>query len=66
MKEKFKQFLSNYYVAVVSFSLTIVFFAVWFSFANPDRTIIGDDVEVAGDLSVGGVVKSENPVAFFA
>ncbi len=26
----------------------------WFTFANPTKTIIGEDVSVVGDLSVGG------------
>ncbi len=54
MKEKFKGFIKNYSVAIFSCMMMALLLGVWFTFATPTKTIIGDDVHVIGDLTVEG------------
>ncbi len=56
---KFKQFIKNYSVAIFSCMMMALLLGVWFTFATPTKTIIGDDVIISGNLGVG----VENPQA---
>jgi hypothetical protein len=50
---KFKTFISNYSISIAACVLTLMLVGVWHIFANPTKTIIGDDVIVSGSLGVG-------------
>ena len=56
---KFKTFLRNYSISIGACVLTLIMLGTWHIFANPTKTIIGDDVIVSGNLGVG----VENPQA---
>jgi hypothetical protein len=57
---KFKTFISNYSISIAACVLTLMLVGVWHIFANPTKTIIGDDVHVIGDLSVVGEAYDSN------
>ncbi len=57
MKEKFKIFIKNYSVAIFSCAMMALLLGVWFTFANPTKTIIGDDVDVVGNTTLRGSVE---------
>ncbi len=50
---KFKTFISNYSISIAACALTLMLVGVWHIFANPTKTIIGDDVIIAGKLGIG-------------
>ncbi len=53
MKEKFKIFIKNYSISIFSCAMMALLLGVWFTFANPTKTTIGDDVIVSGNVGIG-------------
>ncbi len=58
MKEKFKIFIKNYSVAIFSCMMMALLLGVWFTFATPTKTIIGDNVIISGKLGIGTTTPS--------
>jgi hypothetical protein len=59
---KFKTFISNYSISIAACALTLMLVGVWHIFANPTKTIIGDDVDVAGNVRVRGDLEIDNKI----
>ena len=58
-----KEFLDNQKIIVIVFILLFIFFwGVWRVYSQTEMTLIGENVDIYGDLTVGGNVQASNNI----